>query len=1075
MKLFSSKDRPVHLGPFPLETLNRKSGAVDLDQVPPMRTLSFSGHHAGSLVHAMDRYMAMLDLIRAAPVRFEQAEIPENPVERANHLKAAGYFFDASMVGACELLPGHFLDQSFENPASKQLLEELSEDMPKEAPPAMEVFLPMLLSIGRANHGSISHHTHALVLLVEYTRDIEPAEPGYDWIKGTQAQRAALLTANAAVEIAEYIRQLGFEARAHTATASDVDLNRVAVSAGLAATRKLDGEISLINPFVGERFGIAAVTTTLSFTADIPLGAAAGLDGLKSHGPKWWLGIGHERHSKNAESFTERPFYLGPYPFERLKRTEKTTTFIDEERIPRFPKRADWFLRAAFGDMGGAAQDACKNHQYVSKSSIGACAVMSLGALLILQYGDRRCQISPTTNDSHTNALNVKAAAYYLSADGVGLSRVPDWAYYSHDSKGQPIDPYHTNGISMVFDQGHETMEGSSGDDWISSVQSMRAYQRFSLLGGVIAEQIRRMGYAARVHTVLDGEVLQPALLLLSGLGEVSRIGDVVLNPYLGPRLKSGVVTTSMPIEHDLPIDFGLQNFCENCNKCARECPSGSITAGPKVMYNGYEIWRSDSEKCSRYRITQASGSMCGRCMKTCPWNLEGLFSDSAFRWLAMNAPASAKTLAKMDDSLGRGRINPVKKWWWDIELNEEGNRHVQAKQINVRELNTDLDLRYEEQTLAAYPADLMPSPLPIPQPVNREAGIARYQSLLSPERYREKIEKGETTDLVPGTVPIPTPPPVFPVLISNRTEQSPDIVRFELKSMTGDPLPPFEAGAHIDVVIAPEYLRQYSLVGDPADSSTYVLGVQREIGGRGGSMMLHSAFRPGRMVVISAPRNNFPLDESADFSLLMAGGIGITPIIAMAHRLHALGKEFILHFSAKSKSESGFFKEIKSTRWADRVFFHFSKDGKRAIFEELIPGYREGFKLYACGSERYMDSVFRQANQKHWPDSALAREYFSVPESAEYHNDVFKLKLSSTGKIIEVPACQTAVEALEQAGIYVPTKCTDGLCGVCAVEYNGAEVEHRDFVLSKSERETKMTLCCSRSTKTDEIIQINL
>ena len=142
-------------------------------------------------------------------------------------------------------------------------------------------------------------------------------------------------------------------------------------------------------------------------------------------------------------------------------------------------------------------------------------------------------------------------------------------------------------------------MEGASGDDWISVAQSMRAYLRFSLLGGVIAQQIRNLGYQAKAHSVMDGDVLQPPLLLLSGLGEVSRIGEVILNPYLGPRLKSGVVTTDMPMTHDKPIDFGLQNFCENCNKCARECPSGTIAAGPKLVFNGYEIWKSDSQKCA--------------------------------------------------------------------------------------------------------------------------------------------------------------------------------------------------------------------------------------------------------------------------------------------------------------------------------------------------------------------------------------------------------------------------------------------------------------------------------------------
>ena len=137
-----------------------------------------------------------------------------------------------------------------------------------------------------------------------------------------------------------------------------------------------------------------------------------------------------------------------------------------------------------------------------------------------------------------------------------------------------------------------------------------------------------------------------------------------VVNPFLGPRLKSGCITTDMPMTHDKPIDFGMQAFCESCNKCARECPSGAITAGPKLMFNGYEIWKSDSQKCTTYRLNQKGGAMCGRCMKTCPWNMEGLQHERPLRWIAMNVPAMAGVLAKADDLLGHGGINPHKRWW---------------------------------------------------------------------------------------------------------------------------------------------------------------------------------------------------------------------------------------------------------------------------------------------------------------------------------------------------------------------------------------------------------------------------
>ena len=306
-----------------------------------------------------------------------------------------------------------------------------------------------------------------------------------------------------------------------------------------------------------------------------------------------------------------------------------------------------------------------------------------------------------------------------------------------------------------------------------------------------------------------------------------------------------------MPMDHDRPIDFGLQKFCEGCNKCARECPSGAITAGPKLMYNGYEIWKSDAERCARYRLTNAAGGMCGRCMKTCPWNLEGLFSDAAFRWMAINAPGSAKTLARLDDQLGRGEINPVKICWWDIELDTGQGRYVQAEATNRRGLFRDLDLHYEDQTLAVYPADVMLPPLPFTHPLNREEGIARYRAMLRPETYREKLAAGDTLDLAPQHPGLNGPPPVFPVIVSKRQDLAEDVVLFELTGENGAPLPAFEAGAHIHVVIAPEYQRQYSLAGDPDDQSKYILGVLRESEGRGGSLLMYRVFKEGRRIFV--------------------------------------------------------------------------------------------------------------------------------------------------------------------------------------------------------------------------------
>ena len=1060
MRLFSYRHRPAHLGAYPSERLRRQPTAPDLASVPLMQALDFDAAPADSLAPALARYMAMFDLVREGAVNPVPADVSTDPAERTRHLKAAGLYFDATLVGACAVPDAARLQAPLRNPRVAALGAELEQSQPHSFAAGLDMILADVLDSARREHGPIGTHTHALVIAVEHPRDPRADEPGGDWIHGIPHERGAVLAAQTAVLLASYLRLLGHAARSHTATCSEVCLNRLAVAAGLS---QVDGR----HPYLGRRYSLAAVTTSFALQADAPLSAEQSR--WQSHGPAWWLGLGTGKGALNRDPYARRDFHQGAFPFETLRRRAEPTTFIDHERVPRFPKRADFFARALFGDLGKAVQDDAKNAHYVMKSPIGACARRALGALLLLQFGDARGPVSPTTADPQRNALNVKAAAYWLGVDAAGLCAVPTWAWYSHDAGGHPMPAYHREAINLLVDQGHETMEGASGDDWISVAQSMRAYLRFSLLGGVLAEQIRRLGYSARVHSVLDGDVLQPPLLLLSGLGEVSRIGEVILNPYLGPRLKSGTVTTDLPMVHDQPIDFGLQSFCVGCNKCARECPSGAITAGPKVMYNGYEIWKSDAEKCARYRITNTAGGMCGRCMKTCPWNLEGLLADRAARWVAMHAPGSARWLSSLDDRLGRGGINPVKTWWWDIELDRKTGGYVQARQTHRRGLQVDLKLDPAGQSLAVYPADRMPPPYPVAFPVNREEGIARYRALLTPAQHRERVARGDTAGLVPAFSLPAGEPPVFPVTLVRREDMAPDVARYEFVAPDGGPLPTWDAGAHIDVVIAPEYLRPYSLAGNPAERDRWVLGVQREDpaqGGRGGSALMHRAFRAGRQVFVSRPRNHFVLDESARAVWLLAGGIGITPLITMAHRLHALGTPFELHYSAGRRAAAGFVADLQAALWAGRVHFHFKDEGARADLPALLPAFAPGQQVYTCGSLRFMDAVYAAAAVRGWPDTALHRELFNVPEAPPRQDHAFTLRLQRSGRDLAVPADRSATDVLADAGLGVPVKCSDGLCGVCATPYDAAAsapVDHRDWVLSEAERTRRVVLCCSR------------
>lgn len=1049
-KLFSTKDRAVHLGPFPMEKLQRQATAENLAALTPSTAVSFRrSEDPTSIVNAMAEYQAMLDAVRVGLVNPVKADCPSDIQERANHLKGFCYFNDASMVGICQLADKDLLAQPFRNAEIDRLANRLKTEQTKTLAAGIDMIMADLKASMDVTDTSLDGHSHAIVIAYAHPRAPKTKEPGADWILDAQAQRSALRANECASVITNYLRTLGYQARSHSQSTSEVCLNRLAVRAGLAIEQHSDAYF----PLSPQGVGLAIVTTDFTLACDRPLA------------PK-------QEFPVQPSAFATRDFVQSEHPFETLKRVEKPTTFIDEPRVPRVPKRADMFARAQFGDLGPHVQKSSTNGRHIRKAPTSWAQRRALGAFVLIQNGEPADTKSPSTTDPTRNAERVKAAAYWLGADAVGISRCPEWAYYSHDARGQEMPTDLDQAISIVVDQGFDTMEGASGDDWISCAQSMRAYLRFSLIGGVLAKHIRNLGFRAKAHTVLDGDVLQPPLLLLSGLGEVSRIGEVILNPFLGPRLKSGVVTTDMPLTHDKPIDFGLQSFCESCNKCARECPSGAITAGPKLMFNGYEIWKSDSQRCTNYRLTVPGGAMCGRCMKTCPWNLEGLMVEGPFRWMAMNVPQAAPWLAKLDDWVGHGKINPIKKWWWDLEEQDDGGYSADGTVVNERELQTDLDLKYEDQTLAVYPAPLAPPPYPAPFPMDREAAIEAYQAMVTAQAYKLKLADGSVDD-VAHRYQVDPDSPVLQVIVSKAEEMAPGLMLYELTEPDGAPLPQWQAGGHIDVVVAPEFLRQYSLAGDPNDRSKYVIGVLREDEGRGGSKLMHRIFSPGRRVFISKPINHFPLADDIGKSWLMGGGIGVTPMIAMAHELHAAGRDFALHYSVSTREFAGFWQQLAEVPWADKVTAHVSAEGTRADLSTLLQ-YQPGDHVYTCGPDTYMAAVIEAAESNGFPPQARHLEYFAAPEQPDYENHPFELEMKD-GTVLHVTADRSAAEILQDHGVKIDIKCSDGICGVCKCGVIEGDVEHRDFVLSAAQRETAFISCQSRATDPGGRLKLDL
>ena len=673
MRIFSNRNRPVHLGAFPLERIARAAAIPQLSAVQDR----FPACSETPLGRIVNEYIALFEQFRAEPPAPERAPYPPDPQRLANELKANCYFLNASLAACCAI--------------------------PDSAWTGMR----------------IEGHHHALAVVAEFGRDPEPDNLAAQWVRGSEYDCALLRAAEIATISASFLRRLGFAATAHTRDRTEVSHARILTAAGLVhgadGPGREDGRPRA--PFIGTRYASCVVTTSEPLAADPPLARKGNpLDG----GLGWWLGMGGSETWWERWLASRRPSDGSRFPMEKIRRVAETTTLIVEDEVPRVPKRANFFTRALNGDLGGKAQR--ERWRFAYKTPIADAYVKLIRAMVPRQNGEVSSATDRHTNDPVANARAIKSLMHYLGADMTGACEAKRYAWYSHHDDGTPVDRYHRSALVMLVDQGFETMEGASGDDWISGAQSMRAYMRGGEICGIVAAFIRSLGWGARSQTNADSDVLQLPLVLLAGLGELSRIGELVLNPFVGPRFKSAVVTTDLPLQWDRPIDFGLQDTCSKCMKCARECPCSAISFGDKVMFNGYEMWKPDVERCTRYRVTNPHGSACGRCMKTCPYNHEGLLAHRVFLWAAMHLPWTRRWIVRLDDRIGNGSINAAKTWWTDLEIVDA--KVVRPTGTNRRGLAVDKPPKAQE--IAYYPAAAMPPPgAKEPVPVDRKAALA--------------------------------------------------------------------------------------------------------------------------------------------------------------------------------------------------------------------------------------------------------------------------------------------------------------------------------------------------------------
>jgi vanillate O-demethylase ferredoxin subunit len=309
---------------------------------------------------------------------------------------------------------------------------------------------------------------------------------------------------------------------------------------------------------------------------------------------------------------------------------------------------------------------------------------------------------------------------------------------------------------------------------------------------------------------------------------------------------------------------------------------------------------------------------------------------------------------------------------------------------------------------------------------------------------------------------------PTIPVVVVAAEQVAQDVRHLRLARRDGLPLPSFTPGAHIDLHLGPNLIRQYSLCGQVNDTANYSVAVKREPESRGGSKAVHDELHQGSVLEISAPRNNFSSAKDARHSILVAGGIGITPMLCMAYELHAQGKSFELLYFCRTPAHAAFLETLKNGPFAERCRFYFGldRDAVALTLNDALAHPINGAHVYLCGPRPFMGLVQELARPS-WPEDSIHLEYFSSDTLAlSKPSDGFEIELARSGLTLRVSQDETIADTVRKAGVDVETSCEQGVCGTCITQVIDGLIDHRDSFLSSTERACGdcMAICVSRA-----------
>jgi ferredoxin-NADP reductase len=310
----------------------------------------------------------------------------------------------------------------------------------------------------------------------------------------------------------------------------------------------------------------------------------------------------------------------------------------------------------------------------------------------------------------------------------------------------------------------------------------------------------------------------------------------------------------------------------------------------------------------------------------------------------------------------------------------------------------------------------------------------------------------------------VPTEPPEteLDLLVSARTPIADGVILLTLKSANGGSLPPWEPGAHIDFILRPDMIRQYSLCGISDSSTEWEVAVQLESSGRGGSQYIFDNVHPGVTVVVRGPRNHFPLRQSSRY-IFVAGGIGVTPLRAMLRTVIERGNEWSLLYGGRSTSTMGFADELYA-RDPARVILHPQDQYGMLDLEAAIGSPQLDTLVYCCGPEPLLRAV--EEIGARWPSGMIRIERFSARNDNSADSHPFEVTLARSGVTLRVPSGRSILDVAREAGVFVPSSCAEGTCGTCETGVLEGVPDHRDAVLDEAERASNevMMICVSRS-----------